>query len=277
MSTKHAIECLCAECCRIDMDQHLIINGINPNRYSMGEYQVAPERTRYSKPGQTSGTGTVRKPSEPQLKFLRSLLETKDLEGMKFPVGVNVGILKNLESISLTGCRDLIDRLLKQPTIRTVQVVATPKQLAFWKSLINQKCGPAEANERLAAQEEFPLSMKEISKSIGELLARKDYVSPSAPAKLAEGMYQKDGKTYKVQRAVAQGSGNLYAKVFDELSEKFVYAPGMVRKLAEADRMNLEQAKEFGDLYGICCRCGRALTDEDSIARGIGPVCATKF
>lgn len=27
---------------------------------------------------------------------------------------------------------------------------------------------------------------------------------------------------------------------------------------------------------GICCRCGRALTTPESIAAGIGPVCATK-
>lgn len=27
---------------------------------------------------------------------------------------------------------------------------------------------------------------------------------------------------------------------------------------------------------GSCCRCGRALTDPESIARGVGPVCAGK-
>lgn len=29
-------------------------------------------------------------------------------------------------------------------------------------------------------------------------------------------------------------------------------------------------------LYGVCCRCGRTLTDENSISEGIGPICATK-
>ncbi len=41
--------------------------------------------------------------------------------------------------------------------------------------------------------------------------------------------------------------------------------------------MTLEQAQEFGKLYGVCCRCAADLTDEDSIARGMGPVCAGKM
>ncbi len=42
-------------------------------------------------------------------------------------------------------------------------------------------------------------------------------------------------------------------------------------------KMTLEEAEEFGALYGFCCRCGRTLTDENSIEAGIGPVCAGKF
>ena len=40
--------------------------------------------------------------------------------------------------------------------------------------------------------------------------------------------------------------------------------------------MTLEEAKEFGKLYGICCRCAAILTDENSIREGIGPICAQK-
>lgn len=263
MSTKHAIECLCAECCRIDMDQHLIANGINPAKYSRNAVELPRE--------------TVKRPSGRRLGVLRSLLETKDLEGLEFPGKLNAGILKHLEDISNDDCRKLIDRLLEQPTIRTVQPIHTARQLATYKDLIDQKCGVTETNERLAALEEFPPSITQMSRMIGELIARKDYAAVTAPIPTSEGVYQKDGKTYKVQRALAQGSGNLYAKVFDGGTKKFVYAPGMVRKLTEKDRMDREQAKAFGDLYGICCRCGRVLTDDDSIARGMGSKCATKF
>jgi hypothetical protein len=46
--------------------------------------------------------------------------------------------------------------------------------------------------------------------------------------------------------------------------------------LTAETRLNPEQAKEFGMLYGMCCRCGRELTDEFSIEHGIGPVCAKR-
>lgn len=37
------------------------------------------------------------------------------------------------------------------------------------------------------------------------------------------------------------------------------------------------QARLYGKRTGICCCCGRELTDPESIAAGIGPVCATKW
>ena len=94
-----------------------------------------------------------------------------------------------------------------------------------------------------------------------------------------DGMYRKNGEIFKVQRAV-HGSGNLYAKKLTEVEEgvwKFEYAPGAVRRLRATDRMTLEQAKEWGALYGTCCVCGRTLTNETSIEDGIGPVCGGKL
>lgn len=98
-----------------------------------------------------------------------------------------------------------------------------------------------------------------------------------------DGMYQtSDGTIYKVQIA-KNGSGNLYAKrlILDTdqrgTSARFEYAPGAIHNLYADQRMTTEQAAAFGALYGICCNCGRDLTDEDSIARGIGPICAKNF
>jgi hypothetical protein len=36
-------------------------------------------------------------------------------------------------------------------------------------------------------------------------------------------------------------------------------------------------AVAFGKAWGICTVCGRTLTDDESIARGIGPICADKY
>lgn len=95
-----------------------------------------------------------------------------------------------------------------------------------------------------------------------------------------DGMYQNpnNGEIYKVQIA-KQGSGHLYAKKLTQVGDDwaFEYVSGLIRSIRADWKMTLEQAKKFGQLYGVCCRCGAALTDEDSIEAGIGPICAGKF
>ena len=94
-----------------------------------------------------------------------------------------------------------------------------------------------------------------------------------------DGMYlTPDGTVYKVQQAKVGGSGRLYAKrlVVEDGTGTFVYAPGEMSRLDASMRMTLEQAQVYGRLYGVCVRCGSPLTDEVSIANGIGPVCGAK-
>lgn len=104
---------------------------------------------------------------------------------------------------------------------------------------------------------------------------------PAAPVKLEDGIYLLDGSIYKVQHAV-HGSSQQYAKllVVPEIKGQaagWAYTPGAVTKLTPAHKMTIEQAKEFGALYGVCVRCGRVLTDEDSIERMMGKTCASKW
>lgn len=42
-------------------------------------------------------------------------------------------------------------------------------------------------------------------------------------------------------------------------------------------RVTRKEAAAFGALYGVCVRCGRDLTAEESIDRAMGPVCAGKM
>lgn len=106
-------------------------------------------------------------------------------------------------------------------------------------------------------------------------------------AELESGMYLRDGVIYKVYRAV-HGSGRMCAKELvvedPELladrsggSVRFEYRGLATRFVRAEDRMSLEQAKQFGAIYGVCCACGATLTDDGSIAAGIGPVCAGKL
>lgn len=100
--------------------------------------------------------------------------------------------------------------------------------------------------------------------------------APSAPVRqpATEGMYVVNGVIYKVKRAI-YGSRRLYAVALR--GQEWAMEPGMVNNLRPEDRMTLEAAKAYGDLYGRCVRCQADLTDEASIARGLGPVCATKI
>lgn len=121
-------------------------------------------------------------------------------------------------------------------------------------------------------------------------------VAPVIEEVSIEGMHRLDGKIYKVQVAV-HGSGRPYAKVLvteqvgtcggcekcdgedrcPTFESRFEYAAGVVRRLSLETRLSLDEAKEYGAVYGCCCVCSRTLTKEESIAAGIGPVCAGKF
>ena len=95
---------------------------------------------------------------------------------------------------------------------------------------------------------------------------------------ITEGWYDLHGSIIKVQQA-KYGSGRLYAKrlVEDDGGWRWRYESGLVNDLDDADRLSVEQAQKYGRLYGICVVCGRVLTDETSIERGIGPVCSRRL
>lgn len=115
---------------------------------------------------------------------------------------------------------------------------------------------------------------------------------------VTEGYYKVDDTIYKVQKAV-HASGHLYAKElvlhlldYDDLNEtqksmvnkqeasfhqgKWEYAKGAIRHIRAEHKLSMQECIQFGQLYGVCVRCGLTLTKEESIARGMGDVCAGK-
>jgi hypothetical protein len=106
------------------------------------------------------------------------------------------------------------------------------------------------------------------------------------------GMYRhpETGEILKVYKAV-HGSGNMVAKRLlierePERDGDTITVPAVINwlYLGLASRfvrghvkMLLDEAVKFGRIYGVCCRCGRTLTDETSIENGIGPVCIQYF
>lgn len=148
---------------------------------------------------------------------------------------------------------------------------ATDKQVGFYVRL----CG--ERGIDISGTDFAKISKREISGMIDDVLHLPK--TPAAKIELEDGMYRLGDVIYKVQHAV-HGSGRQYAKELVQYGDDswgFEFAKGIVYKLRPEHKMSLEDAKEFGALYGTCCVCGRTLTNEASIEAGIGPICASKF
>lgn len=98
---------------------------------------------------------------------------------------------------------------------------------------------------------------------------------PAAPALDTDALYVLPDGT--IVRLKESRQGRLYALTLDTESRKWEYAPGIVRNVKAEYVMTAEQAKDFGDTYAWCVRCSAELTNPESIARGVGPICAQYF
>lgn len=177
------------------------------------------------------------------------------------------------------------------PQIPAPRRTGSPAAIKFAVDLMVNKLG---AEQDVAQRQAEALAPRQLSELIDRLKPLPNKPKPPAPgAVIEDGMYRNPhtGDIFKVQKAV-HGSGNLYAKllVVDQAWERdadgkilvegeahFEYAPGAIRTLQAEWRMNLEQAKQYGALYGVCVRCGKTLTLEASIERAMGRTCAGKI
>lgn len=240
--------------------------------------------------------------SEAQIRFVQTLISERDTSKIGTFPGRTLAEIQAGSEVSKSRASGLISAL-KAAKIRTdaPAPTATPAQIRFIQTM-------AEEQGRTLHTDPATLTKDAASDLITDLVAAREIrTSPeaartpagpqdggsagSAPgsAVTEDGMYRTpDGEIYKVQVAV-HGSGRLYAKKLVEREEprvykngkisthEFVMESGAIRKLTADMKMTLEQAKEWGALYGTCCQCGAQLTDEKSIADGIGPICGNKF
>ena len=97
---------------------------------------------------------------------------------------------------------------------------------------------------------------------------------PKAPT-ARPGLYVRNGEVFKVTES-KRNPGQYVAKLIgtmDRGHRKATFVKGMVWKLTEDERMSAEQAKAYGDKFGQCVNCGKALNDPASVKLGMGPVC----
>ena len=175
---------------------------------------------------------------------------------------------------------------------------ASDKQIAFLRKLAAEKQAPPggfawgdDFDRYLRAMENdgYPLSSPKASKLIDWLMSlpRKRVDSGKTVAEangqaIKPGVYRgrdsQDSTLYKVYKARG-GDHMLCARivVHSATDVEFIYAGGARRFVDGASRLTLDEAKAFGHEFGICICCGKLLTVPESVAAGIGPVCAGKY
>lgn len=186
------------------------------------------------------------------------------------------------------------------PTVR----LASDKQRAFLQKLISEQAQmyadagrdiEAEATRRTlvglgpelaamtaadasAAIDRAIKSNRGLRSQLANLEADRRAKTAAARDQLEDGTYQLPDGTVAMVYHTVHGANVQVAKVWDTGTGRFEYSGRRIlRQITPAMRMTLEQAQAFGQVYGVCSECGRLLTDEDSKAAGIGPVCAKKF
>lgn len=170
---------------------------------------------------------------------------------------------------------------------------ATDKQLAFLQKLRAERVVSAELEEDIQFWLEHPAgpTKERVSSLIDDLLAapfKRSHQAKHGPKQpplpeVSEGRYAVNGKDgrlrfVKVDRP-SDGPWAGWTFVSVQASDEFHRLKGDVARraleaiIAAGPR---EASIRYGHELGSCGVCGRTLTDEDSRARGIGPVCAAK-
>ena len=150
----------------------------------------------------------------------------------------------------------------------------TAKQATFLEQIVLSRDVPPDVRSAAVSATTGSLSAQECSSAIERGL-KFPFSVRSSPAE--KGYYLVAGSVFAV--VVGKESGKLYAKKLLIVGKKgsWVYAPGAVYTLKPEQKLTLEQAVAMGHTLGVCMICGRTLTDQKSVAAGIGPTCAKKL
>lgn len=179
---------------------------------------------------------------------------------------------------------------------------ATDKQIAFMHKLMEKidfKITGVTSDEALGAQTicssirhyltnmamnkrqasaliETLIKTSEINYGVSTAVVVNQVVQPREAAPL--GIYREGETIYCVRKA--RQSERVYAYqliIIEGQNPRWDYVAGKVYELKVENMISLEAAAHYGRRTGICCICGRYLSDASSVQKGIGPVCESKY
>jgi len=174
---------------------------------------------------------------------------------------------------------------------------ATDKQIKFIRSLLDERAIPEREERENRERLETGMTKADASALISQLLEQpKARSTRRAPVEFRDdvpaGRYAitgDDGSTvfYKVDRPTeGDWAGYVFVRMLVAQGGHGLAALGQVKLGVPQQRSVLDRIAEagvaessarFGHDLGHCGVCGRELTKDESIARGIGPVCAEKM
>jgi hypothetical protein len=285
-TTTHDEDCLCPACMDADMNAHILANGgqdaldrINNEMQLIGGGKVEAERMRFMPSGSRCGGGTVKPATTKMVKFLKVLLSTKELAGIHIFPG-QYATVETAHKNSFQGGKALIDKLINANDRPNAVRMASQGQKGFIASLNSQIKDPgyqiseADINSVTFAEVNDVLNLlKSIIKAEREDNANKN--NTPTKTEVTEGAYWYGELIARVQRS--RQSNNLYVKLeTGKGTGKFEYAPGVIRQIKAENMLTAEEMKAYAEVHHHCGDCGRKLTNKDSIAYGIGPICREK-
>jgi hypothetical protein len=251
-----------------------------------------PNRVQQESPDVEPGEDVESPPaSDAQLRFLerllgKDLIEAEKAEAIRAQIS---GMTKARASRYIDRLVEILDEREPKTANAGTERPASKKQADFLRTLLDEREHPSP--DRLRAKlDAGEIGSKQASSIIEDLLAsrRLSVYRDDVPA----GRYAltgEDGTTdfYKVDRPTeGKWAGRVFARLLvasgghgvESLREERVgrgQTAGVLDRIAEA---GVQSAMErFGRELGSCGHCGRALTNAESIERGIGPVCAGKM
>lgn len=171
-------------------------------------------------------------------------------------------------------CGEILDAPVKD------EPLASQRQVDFMLNLEVQKLSPEQRHDYAALE-----AMKKVAATarISHLLslprlvaAPEEQPMPDVPA----GRYAvgEPARFYRVDRPTeGRWAGYVFVKV--QASDELHPVPKHMRNSVLADIAKDPQAAmlRYGKEIGKCGHCGRTLTNDDSIQRGIGPICAARM
>lgn len=255
----------------------------------------APRVRRGGEPASNQfGTYQVHQASDKQIGFLKRLINTKDYaaKGIEIPEGIDTISKKAASTLidKLMGCADKADPTpVATATGGHVQTapkrLVSDKALGYLRSLIAERdyYSLSEADRRkVNFVNGGGVPTAKGASDLIDVLKVTAYAPKSEQsakgADLELGMYRKaDGIMYRVYPA--RQSDRILAKRLVSDGEggwTFEYAGMASRFVTAAERMTLDEAKAWGAQFGTCCVCAALLTDPESVANGIGPICGSR-